>query len=109
VVVCERVLADLDGRPADWLSEPSQHALASVPDAALWARGFTRDLPISAKAFRLRSAPFTVHAAVEGIARACIEQPDDMLRDLLADAIDECAAWAPRRARPVVPAVLLQR
>ena len=109
VVVCERVLADLDGRPPGWLSEPSQQALAHVPDAAQWARGFTRDLPISAKAFRLRSAPFTVHAAVEGIARACIEKPDDMLRDLLVGAIDECAAWAPRRATPVVPAVLLPR
>jgi len=109
VMVCERVLADLDERPPGWVSEPSQQALAHVPDAAQWARGFTRDLPISARAFRLRSAPFTVHAAVEGIARACIEKPDDMLRDLLAGAIDECAAWAPRRARPVVPAVLLQR
>ena len=96
VVVCERVLADLDGRPSGWLSEPSQRALAHVPDAAQWARGFTRDLPISVKAFRLRSAPFTVHTAAEGTARACIPQPDDMLRDLLAGAIDEYAAWSGR-------------
>jgi len=109
VVVSERMLADLDGRPPGWLSEPSQQTLAHAPDAARWARGFTRDLPISAKAFRLRSAPFTVHAAAEGIARACISQPDDMLRDLLTGAIDECAALSARRARTTaVPAGLLQ-
>jgi hypothetical protein len=92
VVVCELVLADLDGRPPGWLSGPSRAALAHVPDAARWARGFTRDLPIDTKAFRLRSAPFTVHAAVEGVARACLAQPDDRLRDLLIGAIGEFAA-----------------
>ena len=108
VVVSERMLADLDGWPSGWLSEPSQEALARVPDAAQWARGFTRELPISAKAFRLRSAPFTVHAAAEGIARACISQPDDMLRDLLIGAIDMFAARPARRASAAVPAGLPQ-
>jgi hypothetical protein len=102
VLVCERVLAGLDGRPAGWLTEPSRDALAHVPHAAHWAHGFTSDLPITAKAFRHRSAPFTVHAAAEGIAQACIPQPDDMLRDLLAAAIGECAAWAARDAGPGV-------
>ena len=35
-----------------------------------------------------------VHAAVQGIAQACIAHPDQMLYDLLAAAIDECATWA---------------
>src|SRR6516225_9690653 len=83
VLVCERVLADLDRRAAGWLTEPGQAALARVPDAARWARGFTSDLPITAKAFRQRAAPFTVHTAAEGIAQACIPRPDDMLRELL--------------------------
>jgi len=96
VLVCERVLGGLDGRPAGWLSEPSRAALARVPDAAQWAHGFTRDVPVTPKAFRERAAPFMVHTAAEGIAQACIPQPDEMLRDLLIAAIDECAAQAAR-------------
>jgi hypothetical protein len=96
VLACERVLAALDGRPAGWLEEPSRQALAQVPHAAQWARGFTRDIAISPKVFRRRSAPAIVHGAVEGIALAGVPQPDEMLHDLLAGAIGECAAWAGR-------------
>jgi hypothetical protein len=39
-----------------------------------------------------------VHAAVEGIAQACVPEPDQMLHDLLASAIGECAAWCGRRS-----------
>jgi hypothetical protein len=98
VLVCERVLAGLDGRPPGWPAEPGRAALEQVPHAAQWARGFTRDLPITPKAFRQRAAPFTVHTAAQGIAQACIPQPDEMLRALLVAAIGECAAWAARDA-----------
>ena len=94
VLACERVLAGLDGRPAGWLGEQGRLALAQAPHAAQWARSFTRDLPISAQAFRRHSAPATVHAAVQGIALACIPQPDEMLHDLLTGAIGECAPYA---------------
>jgi hypothetical protein len=100
VLVGERVLGGLDGRPRGWLSEPSRAALARVPDAARWAHGFTRDVPVTPKAFRERAAPVTVHTAAEGIAQACIPQPDEMLRDLLIAAIGECAAQAARDAGP---------
>ena len=98
VLACEHVLADLDGRPAGWLDEQSRAALAHVPHAARWARGFTRPIAISHKAFRRHSAPSTVHAAVEGIARACVPDPDRMLHDLLTAAIAECLAWSGRDA-----------
>jgi hypothetical protein len=39
-----------------------------------------------------------VHAAVEGIAQACVAQPDQMLYDLLASAIGECVAWCSRQS-----------
>jgi hypothetical protein len=101
VMACERVLARLDGRPPDELEERSRAALEQVPHAAQWARSFTarlaRDMPISAEDLRQRSAPFTVHAAVEGIALAYVPQPDQMLRDLLANAISDCAAWIGRQ------------
>jgi len=96
VLACEGVLAGLDGRPADWLEEESRQVLAQVPQAAQWARSFTRGITISPKAFRQHSAPATVHSAAEGIALACIPQPDQMLYDLLTGAIGECAAWAGR-------------
>lgn len=107
VLACERVLAALDGRPAGWLEEQSRRALAQVPHAAQWARSFIRDVPISSKDFRRRSAPTTVHAAVEGIAQACVLQPDEMLRDLLIGAIGECAAWAGRGAGRWLPPAAL--
>lgn len=94
VLTCQRVLAALDGRPADRLEEQSRQALAQVPHAAQWARGFTRDVLVSAMAFRQRCAPDMVHAAVEGIARACVPEPDEILHELLAGAIGVCAAWA---------------
>jgi len=96
VLACERVLAALDGRPAGWLGAPSRAVLAQVPLAARWARGFTCGQTASPETFRRHSAPATVHAAVKGIAEACIPQPDQMLYDLLTAAIDECAAWAGR-------------
>jgi len=34
---------------------------------------------------------------VEGIALAYIPEPDQMLRDLLAGAISNCAAWVGRQ------------
>jgi len=98
VLACERVLAAMDGRPAGRLEEQSQQALAQAPHAAQWARSFTRDIPISPKAFRQHVAPTTVRAAVEGIALACVPQPDAMLRALLIDAIGACATWARRDA-----------
>ena len=99
VLACERTLAGLDGRPAGSLEEQSRIALAQVPHAAQWARsftahGFARAIPASPQAFRQRSAPFIVHAAVEGIAQAYIPQPDQMLRDLLIGAIGQCARQA---------------
>jgi hypothetical protein len=98
VLACERVLAGLDGRPAGWLDGPSRAVLAQVPQAARWARGFTRSTEVSPKAFRRHSAPAAVHAAVEGIAQSCVAEPDQMLCDLLASAIGECAAWCGRGA-----------
>ena len=109
VLACERMLAALDGRPAGSLEEPSRAALAQVPHAAQWAReftarGFARDIPLSPQVFRENSAPFIVHAAVEGIARAYIPHPDQMLRDLLVGAIAECVRQSGRDAGRSNPA-----
>jgi len=92
VLACERVLADLDGRPGGPLEPASRTALESVPDAQRWARGFTREVPIAPKGFRRHAAPNIVRCATRGIAQACIPDPDRMLRELLTVTIADCAA-----------------
>ena len=94
VLVSERVLADLDGRPVDELSEPSRTALAAVPQAAQWAARFTSNVRPRLAAFRRHAAPHAVRCAVDGAANALIPDPDAMLRTMLVDSIEICAAWA---------------
>jgi hypothetical protein len=99
VLSCERVLADVDGQPPGQLEEESRSVLAQVPHAAGWAARFTSAAPssgLSAKRFRQQAAPTIVRTAAQGIAHACVPDPDGMLRDLLVEAIDVCAAWARR-------------
>jgi hypothetical protein len=96
VLTCERVLAELDGRAPGSLGEQSRLALGDVPHAAEWADRFTSGVRPSATGFRRQAAPTIVQDAVEGIAQACVPDRDGMLRDLLVQAIDVCAAWVGR-------------
>ena len=96
VLTCERVLAELDGRAPGALEEQSRLALADVPQSAEWADRFTSGVRPSHKGFRRQAAPTIVQDAVEGIAQACVPDPDGMLRGLLVQAIDVCASWVGR-------------
>jgi hypothetical protein len=99
VLSCERVLTELDGQPLGELGEQSRSALALVPHAAAWAARFVGAAPaaaFSAKRFRQQAAPAIVRNAAQGIAQACVPDPDGMLRDLLVQAIEACDAWADR-------------
>ena len=99
VLSCERVLAELDGRPVGDLEDQSRSALAQVPHAARWADRFIGAGPtrvFSAKRFRQQAAPTIVRNAAQGIGQACVPDPDGMLRDLLVQAIDTCSALAGR-------------
>jgi hypothetical protein len=96
VLTCDRILAELDGRAAAALEEQSRVALAEVPQAAEWAYRFTSGVRPSTKGFRRQAAPTIVQDAVEGIAQACVPDPDGMLCDLLVQAIEVCAARAGR-------------
>jgi hypothetical protein len=98
VLTCERVLAELDGCPGAPMSQESGAALALAPGAATWARRFTRNTSVSHRVFRREGAPSIVRYAVQGIAHACIPDPDSFLRDLLAGAIEDC-----KRLRPPEP------
>jgi hypothetical protein len=96
VLTCDRVLTELDGRAVGALEEQSRRALADVPQAAAWADRFTSGVRPSLKGFRRQAAPTIVQDAVEGIAQACVPDPDGMLRGLLVQAIGACAAWVGR-------------
>jgi hypothetical protein len=87
ILSCERVLADLDGRPRDSLTERSREVLDQVPAAERWAREFRADLPLTTRAFRRQTAPHLVALSVEGISEACAEDPFGRLVDLLSDCI----------------------
>jgi hypothetical protein len=100
VMTADRVLAGLEGRPADVMGADSRAALDAVPKAASWADAFVRHAGISVKGFRRHAAPNTVRGAVHAIAEACVPDPDAVLRQLLTDSIRDvrelCAAEAPR-------------
>jgi hypothetical protein len=98
VLVCERVLADLDGRPAGSMHDESRRVLEQVPHAAEWARSFTGDLGTRIKGFQRRAAPHAVRCAVDGVARSCVPDPDDRLREILVAAIDVVAERTGARA-----------
>jgi len=103
VLAAERVLADLDGRPASTLGPQSRRALDQVPHAAQWAQRFTQEMRATPKGFRRHAAPNIVRHAVAGIAQACVPDPDTMLHDLLAASIQDFAAWVPDRERVGAP------
>lgn len=92
VLACGRILAELDGRSPSQLEQTTRDALARAPHAARWARRFAEGIAISPESFRRRSAPMTVEYAVEGIAKACVEDPDKMLRELLTEAVEDTQA-----------------
>lgn len=94
VLTCERLAADLDRRPCPSLSRESRDALALAPGAAAWACRVTRNVAISRRAFRRRMAPTIVRFAVQGIARACVPDPDALLRGVLVGAIEDAKAVA---------------
>ncbi len=92
ILSASRLLADLDGRPAASLDGRSRRALQQVPEAAQWAYRFTDKVGISTRGFRRHTAPSIVRGAVQGIAKACIPDPDRLLRELLTGAIRDVAA-----------------
>jgi hypothetical protein len=93
VLVCERLLAQLDGRPADSLSPESQKVLDAVPQATQWADRFTSNVRPRLAAFRRHAAPHAVRCAVDGAAHALIPDPDAMLRTMLVESIQICTVW----------------
>jgi hypothetical protein len=101
LLVGERNLAVLDGRPPDSLRPDAQAALDEVPAATKWARTFTARPHRGTPDFARRTAPRAVSCAVEGISQACVSNPDERLYKLLGAAIAESKRWMPAPVTPV--------
>jgi len=104
LLTSERLSGELDGTGSslspESLSPQSRAALASAPQAEAWARGFTRHLGSSPRTFRRQTAPTIVRLAVQGIACACVPDPDGMLHELLVGAIADCPREVAASRRP---------
>ena len=92
LLTCERVLAELDGRPTKALSDLGRETLSSVPSADRWAREYCGDRPVPTTRFHRRSAPSIVLLSVGGIAEGCGGDRDDVLLALLTATIADCHA-----------------
>src|SRR5215212_10129259 len=86
------MLAQLDGRPRHSVSADTQRVLVAMPQAAQWAERFTSTVPPWLPAFRRPAAPHGVRYAIESAAHALIPDPDDILRMMLIESINVCAA-----------------
>ncbi|MFC7598043.1 hypothetical protein ACFQU3_22205 [Terrabacter sp. GCM10028922] len=102
ILNAEGILAEQDGRSPGELSKPSRAALATSPAAERWARIHLARVGFSPATMRPSSAAKIVALAVDGIARACIDDPEDLLVQLLRDGIDATAAFAPVAPAPVI-------
>ncbi len=94
IIGAERMLDVLDDRPAGTLSAESADALATCPRTARWAQRFCEGARLRPSRFVRDAAPSIISAAVQGIAEACVPNPDERLRDLLTATIDDCRTWA---------------
>jgi hypothetical protein len=83
----EAMLGELDGMPPGFLSPRARATLDQVPEAERWAREFISTALSRRDAFGTRGAPAVVHLSVAGISRACVDEPERLLVDLLRRTI----------------------
>lgn len=101
IVGAERVLDDIEQRPAGTLTASSVSALSSAPRTAAWAQEFAGTGKIKLARFLRDAAPSIVAVAVQAIAESSADDVDLVLHDLLAATIDECRIWDGSASAPV--------
>ena len=95
ILNAEGILAERDGREPGQLSETSRAALTRAPAAERWARIHLARTGFNSAALRPANASKVVALAVDGVARACIDDPEERLVQMLRDGIDVVTAFAP--------------
>lgn len=90
---CEAFLNRLEGHDEHHQTDRVRAALAAEPWATDWALRYARLGRWKDSSFTRRGAPAIVHMTVAGISVACVDDPDEVLIDLLARVIDNCRTW----------------
>jgi hypothetical protein len=83
------VLADRDDELAAELRDLAEAALRAAPAADAWAVRFIEDLGPGRGGMTVRQCRDIVTGAVDGIARACVGDPDERLVALLTAAVSD--------------------
>lgn len=107
ILASERNLNELEGGPPLQLRPSSWAALNTAPAAERWAREFTAKAAIAhPRRFSAPAASSIVALAVDGLARACVDDTQPRLVRLLRESISETrrlgdsAPVAPVSTRP---------
>ncbi|MBM7830679.1 hypothetical protein JOE59_001384 [Agromyces cerinus] len=87
--VALRVLADRDDDPAAELRELGKAALRAAPAADAWAARFIEEVGPGRPGMTVRQCSALATSAVDGIARACVADPDEHLVALLTAAVSD--------------------
>jgi hypothetical protein len=83
------VVADRDDELAAELRDLAEAALRAAPAADAWAVRFIEDLGPGRGGMTVRQCRDIVTGAVDGIARACVGDPDERLVALLTAAVSD--------------------
>lgn len=106
ILACERIRAARAGHSTIELHPASRRALEAAPLAAAWAREFIDQVRRVSPGDGVHPGDTVVEIAVVGLAEACIADPAEQMRRLLADAVTLCEHLADREsaaARPLEP------
>jgi hypothetical protein len=104
-IVCSDRLKRMGGAGTIDVSTQIDAAFNAAPAAAQWARNFVgAHLRREPTVITARHSHSIIAAAVDGIACACVEDPDDRLYRLLSSAIDDCIEFRRSRADAEQPA-----
>ena len=93
VRVALRVIAERDDELAAESRELAQAALRSAPGADAWAIQFIEKVGPGNPSMTARQCRDIVTGAVDGIARACVSDPDERLVALLTAAVSDTARF----------------
>lgn len=93
MLACERIFAEVDGRPVGSLTTRTREAFDQVPLVDVWARQFMKRTSTVGSP---NPGPAVIELATRSIAFACIPDPDARLRVLLYEAIELCRDLAGR-------------
>jgi hypothetical protein len=91
ILNCERHLTGADGTIPDDIALRIRRSFDAAPATERWAREFISSMGSwSRNKYTDRTAETIIRVSVQGIAEACVPDPDGQLYDLLAGAIDDC-------------------